>query len=248
MKGRQRGRNGGKPRMHHQGGGGGGRNPNFDHNAGRMRGNAQQLLDKYLALGRDATSQGDRVLAENYFQHADHYYRVVNTRFEGQQNPNPNQNPNQNQNQNQQRRFNGGQQGGDEGQDGQGNFQGNYNDYNRSEMPPGPSQNLLPSGTQAHDQPHSQPQQQPQQGYDQGYQNQPQQQSGPREPDGDIGLPPTLFGGQPQGNGDQQGNGQNQAPSRGNGEERGFRPRQGRRPFKGRRDGQPPAEPTGEAT
>ena len=149
MKGRQRGRNGGKPRMHHQGGGGGGRNQNFDHNAGRMRGNAQQLLDKYLTLGRDASSQGDRVLAENYFQHADHYYRVVNARFEGQQNQNPNQ---------QHRRFNGSQQGGYDGQDGQdGNDsqdgQGNYNDYNRSDIPPGPSQNLIPGGQQVLDQP-----------------------------------------------------------------------------------------------
>ena len=43
----------------------------------RVRGNAHQLLDKYLALARDATTVGDRVLAENYFQHADHYYRLM---------------------------------------------------------------------------------------------------------------------------------------------------------------------------
>ncbi len=43
----------------------------------RVRGNAHQLMDKYLALARDASSSGDRVLAENYFQHADHYYRVI---------------------------------------------------------------------------------------------------------------------------------------------------------------------------
>lgn len=79
MKGRQRGRNGGggKPRPP-------GRNPNFDGNNNRPRGNAQQLMEKYLALARDATSAGDRVLAENYFQHADHYYRVLNARFEQQ--------------------------------------------------------------------------------------------------------------------------------------------------------------------
>ena len=80
MKGRQRGRTGGKPRPQ------GGRNPNYDGggNNNRMRGNAQQLLDKYLAMAREATSAGDRVLAENYFQHADHYYRVVNARLEQQ--------------------------------------------------------------------------------------------------------------------------------------------------------------------
>lgn len=43
----------------------------------RVRGNAHQLMDKYLALARDASSSGDRVLAEHYFQHADHYYRVI---------------------------------------------------------------------------------------------------------------------------------------------------------------------------
>lgn len=83
MKGRQRGRIGGKPRPQ------GGRNPNYDgggnNNNNRMRGNAQQLMDKYLLMARDATSAGDRVLAENYFQHADHYYRVVNARLEQQQ-------------------------------------------------------------------------------------------------------------------------------------------------------------------
>lgn len=45
----------------------------------RVRGNAHQLMDKYLALARDASAAGDRVLAENYFQHADHYYRVMSS-------------------------------------------------------------------------------------------------------------------------------------------------------------------------
>lgn len=45
----------------------------------RVRGNAHQLMDKYLALARDASASGDRVLAENYFQHADHYYRVMSS-------------------------------------------------------------------------------------------------------------------------------------------------------------------------
>src|SRR3954462_12527099 len=84
MKNRQRGRNGGKPRPPGGGGGGGPRNPNFDGGM-RPRGNAQQLMEKFLAMARDATSMGDRVAAENYFQHADHYYRVLNARFEAQQ-------------------------------------------------------------------------------------------------------------------------------------------------------------------
>jgi hypothetical protein len=44
----------------------------------RVRGTAQQLFEKYLQLGRDATSSGDRVMAEGYFQHAEHYFRVLN--------------------------------------------------------------------------------------------------------------------------------------------------------------------------
>ncbi len=43
----------------------------------KVRGNAQQVVEKYLALARDATSIGDRVTAESYFQHAEHYYRVM---------------------------------------------------------------------------------------------------------------------------------------------------------------------------
>lgn len=44
----------------------------------RLRGTAQQLFEKYLQLGRDATGSGDRVMAESYFQHAEHYFRILN--------------------------------------------------------------------------------------------------------------------------------------------------------------------------
>ena len=69
---------------HHSGGGSGGiplnRNHVFDSNGPdvRIRGTAQQLSEKYLQLGRDATSSGDRVMAEAYFQHAEHYFRILN--------------------------------------------------------------------------------------------------------------------------------------------------------------------------
>jgi len=43
----------------------------------KIRGNASQIYDKYLQLARDASSAGDRVRAENLFQHAEHYYRIV---------------------------------------------------------------------------------------------------------------------------------------------------------------------------
>ena len=43
----------------------------------KVRGNASQVHEKYQALARDAVSSGDRVAAENYLQHAEHYYRML---------------------------------------------------------------------------------------------------------------------------------------------------------------------------
>ena len=43
----------------------------------RIRGSAQQILDKYLQYARDAHTSGDRVKAEALFQHAEHYARIV---------------------------------------------------------------------------------------------------------------------------------------------------------------------------
>jgi len=44
----------------------------------KIRGTAQQVLEKYLAIARDAAAGGDRIAAENYLQHAEHYYRIIN--------------------------------------------------------------------------------------------------------------------------------------------------------------------------
>jgi hypothetical protein len=44
---------------------------------GKIRGTAQQVLDRYLTLGRDAASAGDPVAAEGFYQFAEHYYRVL---------------------------------------------------------------------------------------------------------------------------------------------------------------------------
>lgn len=59
---------------HHQG-----RNQTFDSNGPgvRLRGTAHQIYEKYLTLGRDSAASGDRIMSENYFQHADHYYRHI---------------------------------------------------------------------------------------------------------------------------------------------------------------------------
>jgi hypothetical protein len=49
----------------------------------RIRGSAWQVHERYLNLARDAMMVGDRVAAENFFQHADHYYRMINLNGEG---------------------------------------------------------------------------------------------------------------------------------------------------------------------
>ena len=132
---RMRGRNnrgGGPP----QGGGGGGsvrqgggipmnRNHVFDSSGPdlRIRGTAQQLFEKYLQLGRDATGVGDRVMAESYFQHAEHYFRIINAMTQAQAQQGQHQNGGQGGGQN------AGQNGGYNGQSGNGaapqaNYQG----------------------------------------------------------------------------------------------------------------------------
>ncbi|MZR29007.1 DUF4167 domain-containing protein [Sneathiella litorea] len=54
-------------------------NRNYDSNGpdGKIRGTANQVYDKYVALGTDAQTSGDRVAAESYFQHAEHYFRII---------------------------------------------------------------------------------------------------------------------------------------------------------------------------
>lgn len=54
----------------------------------KIRGSAAHVYEKYLQLARDANSAGDRVMAENYLQHAEHYYRVMSAaqqQYQGQQ-------------------------------------------------------------------------------------------------------------------------------------------------------------------
>ena len=46
-------------------------------NAGRNNHNASKLIEKYSNLAREAISNGDKILSENYFQHAEHFIRVL---------------------------------------------------------------------------------------------------------------------------------------------------------------------------
>ena len=45
---------------------------------GRNNHNASKLIEKYSNLAREALSTGDKILSENYFQHADHFMRILN--------------------------------------------------------------------------------------------------------------------------------------------------------------------------
>jgi hypothetical protein len=83
------------------GGGGGGGHPNnnrprpphrmqtFDSSGPnvKIRGNAYQVFERYIALAREAATSGDRIAAENLYQHAEHYFRIMNANGEGHGNP-----------------------------------------------------------------------------------------------------------------------------------------------------------------
>ncbi len=78
---------------HHGGGGGRGSGPRpphrsqtFDSNGPsvKIRGNAYQVFERYIAMAREAQTSGDRIAAENLYQHAEHYYRIMNAAGEGQ--------------------------------------------------------------------------------------------------------------------------------------------------------------------
>ena len=90
----------------------------------KIRGTAAHIYEKYQSLARDAQASGDRIIAENYLQHAEHYFRVMlasegpggvqNRMNQPQQPGRPQMQPN-----------GGGQQGDDESFDEDGNAQAN---------------------------------------------------------------------------------------------------------------------------
>jgi hypothetical protein len=92
----------------------------------RLRGTAQQLFEKYLQLGRDATGGGDRVMAEAYFQHAEHYFRILGAMNQAQIAQGGQHQPQQGQNQQHRRYQQDDQQGGEEqgGEEQEGEAQG----------------------------------------------------------------------------------------------------------------------------
>ena len=141
---RSRGRGGRKPNIQ--------LNRTFDSNGPdvKIRGSALQIYEKYQTLARDAQSSGDHITAENYLQHAEHYYRVLASMQQalqqqgfanGDRGPNGGPHPNQGQNGN----YRGGQNGhpqsghpqnGPNGHPGQG--------YNQDQQPQGGGQDSMP--------------------------------------------------------------------------------------------------------
>jgi len=55
----------------------------------KIRGNAYQVFERYVAMAREAASAGDRIAAENFYQHAEHYFRIMNANGDGHHNAVP---------------------------------------------------------------------------------------------------------------------------------------------------------------
>lgn len=93
---------------------------------GKVRGTPQQIVDKYQGLARDAQLSGDRVTAENFLQHAEHYVRILSTIQEAEEKRREQQQQNNQNSQNHQNNANG-RDGGhrDGGQRGGGDQPGN---------------------------------------------------------------------------------------------------------------------------
>jgi hypothetical protein len=161
----------------------------------KIRGTANHVAEKYLQLARDAQSSGDPVSAENYFQHAEHYFRLIAAAQEQFRQQNPNFQPQQRIEGNDQQFQPRSDENFEDGED-----QPFDAPYGTREPQPYLPQNAQPFPREAQ-QPYQQ--QQP-------HQQQPQQQQ-PRPPQGESGsvdaLPAFITGGAPQQQ--PQSNGQN---------------------------------------
>ncbi|MBV9347203.1 MAG: DUF4167 domain-containing protein [Pseudolabrys sp.] len=176
----------------------------------KIRGTASHIAEKYIQLARDAQGSGDPVAAENFYQHAEHYFRLIAAAQEQFRQQNPQfynqQQPQQGQ----------PQQGGDDGFESEDDEPGvSLNGQNEPFQPRDQQQNFMPQG-----QPYQQ--QQPQQNNYQQHNRQPQQQNNqqPNYQGGDdVGaLPSFITGGQQpqQQNYSGQGNGQQNGQNYGN--------------------------------
>jgi len=173
----------------------------------KIRGTASHIAEKYLQLARDAQSSGDPIAAENYYQHAEHYFRLIAAAQEQfrQSQPYYQQQP-------------GGDVRGGPVDDG-------YDDG--EEQPQMGGEPYAPQSQPYYSREQQQPQHQQPQQYQQPQQHQPQhfqprpQQHMPPESDGDVERLPSFItgGGQPQHQNAPHGQGANgpQGQSGGNG-------------------------------
>ena len=165
----------------------------------KIRGTASHIAEKYLQLARDARSSGDPVAAENYYQHAGHYFRLIAAAQEQfrQSQPQQQQQPMQRPE---------GDALDDNGEDG--------DSYSNFGAEPGfvPAQHQQPQFQPREQQPYPREQQQPR---EQNFrdrdrdnrQQQPQPAAQPAEGDNVDRLPSFITGGaQPQPNGEEGGN------------------------------------------
>ncbi len=136
----------------------------------KVRGTPQQIIDKYTQLARDAQLSGDRVATENFYQHAEHYTRMLaeaqreqdqrREQHESQQGGNGGQGNGQNNG----GQNNGGQNNGNQGNQGGDNRQGGNQNHQGGDNRQGAQNHQQPRQDEAaqDDQPQSQPQSQPQ--------------------------------------------------------------------------------------
>lgn len=188
----------------------------------KIRGTASHIAEKYLQLARDSRSSSDPVAAENYYQHAEHYFRLIAAAQEQFR---------QNQPQQQQRADNGATDAQlEDGEDESENFSNfgaepGFVPQQREQQQPRERENYQPRNQQRErgEQPYPRDARQPQP----QYQPQPAVQASEN-----IGLPSFITGGAPQ---PANGAPVEQNGSEGNGEPR-FPPRRRRRPHGPRAD------------
>ncbi len=146
----------------------------------KIRGTASHLAEKYVQLARDAQGSGDPVAAENYYQHAEHYFRIIAAAQEQFRQNQPQQY--------QQQQRPDGEMRDDAGEEGEGDFSAFGAEPGFAPQPPQQQQPYPPR-------------EQPYQREPQFRENRPQPQPQPQmQPnDGDIDrLPSFITGGQPQ--------------------------------------------------
>jgi hypothetical protein len=155
----------------------------------KIRGTASHVAEKYLQLARDAQSSGDPIAAENYYQHAEHYFRVIAAAQEQLRQSQPYY-----QQQQQPGEIRGAEESYDDGDGEQPHVGG-------EPFAPREPQPYYPREQQHHNQQHYQPQQ-----HQQHFQPRPQHSGSENQGDVDR-LPSFITGGQPQ---------QHQQPQHGN--------------------------------